>query len=191
MLSIAIDQSVLNDPAKVPLSPGLSENFENLKKTNFVYKCCHLIKLCFCCLLVFFLLVFVLSTIVWAVLYGLSLRASLGSQIAANDTIGRLRWRQLQLIRANPDLYDAKDIDFITENDNLIRLVAMSKTNPNEAAELLDKIMRWRKEQAVSRVSVSEIPCEIFEVGGAAEVGYDKDGDPVYWVKIRCEYFNY
>lgn len=105
----------------------------------------------------------------------------------SNDSIAVLRARQLQLCQENPDLYDADDIEFITQNDTLIRMTLRVKPDMEAAVALLDETMRWRKEFGVARLSAADIPCEVFELNGTALVGRDLDGDPVSWTRVKCE----
>lgn len=113
-------------------------------------------------------------------------KASHVTGIANKTNIAKLRERQLQLCREDPDSYDADDIEFISKNDILLRMTLREKQDPDEAAEHFDELMRWRKEVGVAKITAADIPCEAFALNGSV-LAFDLQGDPVLWYRAKCE----
>lgn len=114
-------------------------------------------------------------------------RAQLPKPVA-KELVPLVRERFLYRYRDDPDLYDEKDIKAIQDDDwTVFRFIEVNKGSQEDALEMLDNAMKWRKSYGVNqRTLEKDCPREFFEIGALFEYNTDKNGNAVLLLRVKC-----
>lgn len=114
--------------------------------------------------------------------------SSVLSQNADLAKVHVIRARLFKHYRNHPDIYDTRDIQYLTDNDRLISLALYCQHHDeNSSFTLMDEVLQWRKGFGVPRLQWSDFPTELFDFGASAIIGKDKGGYQVIWFRIKGE----
>uniref|UniRef100_A0A3Q1GWI5 Motile sperm domain containing 2 n=1 Tax=Acanthochromis polyacanthus TaxID=80966 RepID=A0A3Q1GWI5_9TELE len=93
---------------------------------------------------------------------------------------------QNEFIQDSTDKYDSRDVERLQKDDALVegyltwRLYAV-----DDALKMIDESFQWRKEFGVNDLTESTIPKWMFETGAVYLHGYDKEGNKLFWFKVK------
>ena len=98
------------------------------------------------------------------------------------EQIESIRYQFRQAVNESPDLFDEKDISNVESDDWTIkRFLGHKKGNIEEAAASLIKAMKWRKENDVNNIKITDQPVEFFWTGECHNYVRDKNNCiPIY-----------
>ncbi|XP_041857166.1 motile sperm domain-containing protein 2 [Melanotaenia boesemani] len=91
-----------------------------------------------------------------------------------------------ELIQDSTDKYDSRDVERLQKDDDLVegyltwRLYVVDDT-----LKMIDESFQWRKEFGVNDLNESIIPKWMFETGAVYLHGYDKEGNKLFWFKVK------
>uniref|UniRef100_A0A3P8UEV1 Motile sperm domain containing 2 n=1 Tax=Amphiprion percula TaxID=161767 RepID=A0A3P8UEV1_AMPPE len=93
---------------------------------------------------------------------------------------------QNEFLQDSTDKYDSRDVERLQKDDALVegyltwRLYAV-----DDALKMIDESFQWRKEFGVNDLTESTIPKWMFETGAVYLHGYDKEGNKLFWFKVK------
>ncbi|GIY42475.1 motile sperm domain-containing protein 2 [Caerostris darwini] len=86
----------------------------------------------------------------------------------------------------NYDDYEEADIERIRTDDKYCnRFILHKKGKFEEALEMMDEALRWRKSFGVKDVSMATLPLEFFEAKAVFPYNKDKEGNPIIMILVR------
>ncbi|KAG8200877.1 hypothetical protein JTE90_015781 [Oedothorax gibbosus] len=86
----------------------------------------------------------------------------------------------------NYDDFEEADIDRIRNDDNYCkRFIRMKKGNFENALEMVDEALRWRKSFGVKDVNMGSIPLDFFQAKAVFPLNKDKEGNPIIMILVR------
>ncbi|XP_040057083.2 motile sperm domain-containing protein 2 isoform X2 [Gasterosteus aculeatus] len=97
----------------------------------------------------------------------------------------RLRFNN-EFLQDSTDKYDSQDVERLQKDDSLVegylqwRLYVV-----DDALKMIDESLQWRKEYGVNDITESTIPKWMFEIGAVYLHGYDKEGNKLFWFKVK------
>uniref|UniRef100_A0A3B4TFK6 Motile sperm domain containing 2 n=1 Tax=Seriola dumerili TaxID=41447 RepID=A0A3B4TFK6_SERDU len=84
------------------------------------------------------------------------------------------------------DKYDSRDTERLQTDDALVEgYLTWRLYVVDDALKMIDESLQWRKEFGVNDVSESTIPRWMFETGAVYLHGYDKEGNKLFWFKVK------
>nr|DBA34380.1 TPA: hypothetical protein GDO54_001942 [Pyxicephalus adspersus] len=97
----------------------------------------------------------------------------------------RKRFTQ-EYLQDNSSKYDSRDIERLQKDDGWVESYLFWRQNViEEALKMIDESFRWRKEIAINDLSESTLPRWCFEVGATYLHGYDKEGNKLFWLRVK------
>ncbi|GFY55796.1 motile sperm domain-containing protein 2 [Trichonephila inaurata madagascariensis] len=86
----------------------------------------------------------------------------------------------------NYDDYEEADIDRIRNDDKYCRRFILHKKGVLEdALEMVDEALRWRKSFGVKDVTLAALPLEFFQAKAVFPFNKDKEGNPIIMILVR------
>ncbi|XP_049449640.1 motile sperm domain-containing protein 2 isoform X2 [Epinephelus fuscoguttatus] len=91
-----------------------------------------------------------------------------------------------ELLQDSTDKYDSRDVERLEKDDALVegylqwRLYVIDDT-----LKMIDESLQWRKEYGLNDLTESTIPKWMFETGAVYLHGYDKEGNKLFWFKVK------
>ncbi|XP_040912816.1 motile sperm domain-containing protein 2 [Toxotes jaculatrix] len=91
-----------------------------------------------------------------------------------------------EFLQDSVDKYDSRDVERLQTDDSLVegyltwRLYVVA-----DALKMIDESFQWRKEFGVNDLTESTIPRWMFETGAVYLHGYDKEGNKLFWFKVK------
>nr|XP_014352344.1 PREDICTED: motile sperm domain-containing protein 2 isoform X2 [Latimeria chalumnae] len=84
------------------------------------------------------------------------------------------------------DKYDSRDVERLQTDDAWVESYLLWRHNIlHEALKMIDESFQWRKEFGVNDLSESVLPRWTFETGAVFLHGYDKEGNKLFWFKVK------
>ncbi|XP_075395753.1 motile sperm domain-containing protein 2 isoform X1 [Tenrec ecaudatus] len=84
------------------------------------------------------------------------------------------------------DKYDPRDVERLQQDDNWVESYLIWRHNVvDETLKMLDESFQWRKDFAVNDLNESSISRRLLEIGGIYLHGYDKEGNKLFWIKVK------
>uniref|UniRef100_A0A3B4W9T6 Motile sperm domain containing 2 n=1 Tax=Seriola lalandi dorsalis TaxID=1841481 RepID=A0A3B4W9T6_SERLL len=91
-----------------------------------------------------------------------------------------------ELLQDSADKYDSRDVERLQTDDALVEgYLTWRLYVVDDALKMIDESLQWRKEFGVNDVSESTIPRWMFETGAVYLHGYDKEGNKLFWFKVK------
>uniref|UniRef100_A0A3Q0SMJ3 Motile sperm domain containing 2 n=1 Tax=Amphilophus citrinellus TaxID=61819 RepID=A0A3Q0SMJ3_AMPCI len=82
--------------------------------------------------------------------------------------------------------YDHRDVERLQTDDSLVEgYLTWRFYNVDDALKMIDESLHWRKEFSVNDINESTIPRWMFETGAVYLHGYDKEGNKLFWFKVK------
>ncbi|KAE8299249.1 Motile sperm domain-containing protein 2 [Larimichthys crocea] len=91
-----------------------------------------------------------------------------------------------EFLQDSTEKYDSRDVERLQTDDALVegyltwRLYAV-----DDALKMIDESLQWRKEFGLNDLTESSIPKWMFETGAVYLHGYDKEGNKLFWFKVK------
>ncbi|CAB1328843.1 unnamed protein product [Coregonus sp. 'balchen'] len=84
------------------------------------------------------------------------------------------------------DKYDSRDVDRLQKDDALVEAYLTWRLySVDDALKMIDDSFLWRKEFGLNDLTESSIPKWMFETGAVFLHGYDKEGNKLFWFKVK------
>ncbi|KAM6934221.1 motile sperm domain-containing protein 2 [Xenentodon cancila] len=97
----------------------------------------------------------------------------------------RRRFRN-ELLQDSTDKYDTRDVERLQSDDALVEsYLTWRHYVIDDALKMIDDSLLWRKEFGVNDLTESTIPKWMFESGAVYLHGYDKEGNKLFWFKVK------
>ncbi|CAJ1079498.1 motile sperm domain-containing protein 2 [Xyrichtys novacula] len=97
----------------------------------------------------------------------------------------RLRFKN-EYLQDSAEKYDSRDVDRLEKDDALVEgYLTWRIYVVDDALKMIDDSFQWRKEYGVNDLSESIIPRWMFETGAVYLHGYDKEGNKLFWFKVK------
>ncbi|KAJ0070395.1 hypothetical protein NL108_007740, partial [Boleophthalmus pectinirostris] len=82
--------------------------------------------------------------------------------------------------------YDSRDVERLQTDDALVEgYLTWRLYNVDDALKMIDESLQWRKEFGVNDITETSIPRWMFETGAVYLHGYDKEGNKLFWFKVK------
>ncbi|XP_034042371.1 motile sperm domain-containing protein 2 [Thalassophryne amazonica] len=101
-----------------------------------------------------------------------------------NETRQRFKSEYLQDLPDNK--YDSRDLERLQRDDALVEgYLSWRLYVVDDALKMIDESFQWRKEYGVNDLTESSIPKWMFETGAVYLHGYDKEGNKLFWFRVK------
>ncbi|XP_029348739.1 motile sperm domain-containing protein 2 [Echeneis naucrates] len=91
-----------------------------------------------------------------------------------------------ELLQDSGDKYDSRDVERLQKDDAVVEgYLTWRLYVVDDALKMIDESLQWRKEFGVNDISESTIPKWMFESGSVYLHGYDKEGNKLFWFKVK------
>ncbi|XP_030642029.1 motile sperm domain-containing protein 2 [Chanos chanos] len=91
-----------------------------------------------------------------------------------------------EFVQDSSDKYDSRDVERLLKDDTLVESYLTWRLNVvNDALQMIHDSFQWRKEFGVNDLTESSIPKWMFETGAVYLHGYDKEGNKLFWFKVK------
>ncbi|XP_061547377.1 motile sperm domain-containing protein 2 isoform X1 [Phycodurus eques] len=91
-----------------------------------------------------------------------------------------------EFLRDSSDKYDLRDVDRLQKDNSMVEGYLMWRLYVvDDALKMIDESFQWRKEYGINDLSESSIPRWMFETGAVFLHGYDKEGNKLFWFKVK------
>ncbi|XP_071331655.1 motile sperm domain-containing protein 2 [Trachinotus anak] len=91
-----------------------------------------------------------------------------------------------EFLQDSADKYDSRDVERLQTDDGLVEgYLTWRLYVVDDALKMIDESLQWRKEFGVNDLSESTIPRWMFETGAVYLHGYDKEGNKLFWFKVK------
>ncbi|XP_075896401.1 motile sperm domain-containing protein 2 [Nelusetta ayraudi] len=91
-----------------------------------------------------------------------------------------------EYLQDSPDKYDSRDVERLQNDDALMEgYLTWRIYVVDEALKMIDESLQWRKEFGLNDLTESVIPKWMFETGAVYLHGYDKEGNKLFWFKVK------
>ncbi|XP_019750926.1 motile sperm domain-containing protein 2 [Hippocampus comes] len=91
-----------------------------------------------------------------------------------------------EFLKDSSDKYDLRDVDRLQKDNSMVEGYLMWRLYVvDDALKMIDESFQWRKEYGVNDLSESSIPRWMFETGAVFLHGYDKEGNKLFWFKVK------
>ncbi|XP_054643342.1 motile sperm domain-containing protein 2 isoform X2 [Dunckerocampus dactyliophorus] len=91
-----------------------------------------------------------------------------------------------EFLQDSADKYDSRDVDRLHKDNSMVEGYLMWRLYVvDDALKMIDESFQWRKEYGVNDVTESSIPKWMFETGAVYLHGYDKEGNKLFWFKVK------
>ncbi|KAK5861081.1 hypothetical protein PBY51_022501 [Eleginops maclovinus] len=97
----------------------------------------------------------------------------------------RLKFKN-EFLQDSTDKYDSRDVERLDKDDALVEgYLQWRACVVDDTLKLIDESLQWRKEFGVNDITESTIPRWMFETGAVYLHGYDKEGNKLFWFKVK------
>ncbi|XP_069389098.1 motile sperm domain-containing protein 2 [Paralichthys olivaceus] len=97
----------------------------------------------------------------------------------------RLRFNN-EFVQDSTEKYDSRDVERLQTDDALVEgYLTWRIYVVDDALKMIDDSFQWRKEFGVNDLTESSIPRWMFETGAVFLHGYDKEGNKLFWFKVK------
>ncbi|XP_028291049.1 motile sperm domain-containing protein 2 isoform X2 [Gouania willdenowi] len=97
----------------------------------------------------------------------------------------RLKFKS-EFLQDSTDKYDSRDVERLQNNDALVEWYLTWRVYVvDDTLKMIDESFQWRKEFDVNDLTESVVPKWMFETGAVYLHGYDKEGNKLFWFKVR------
>ncbi|XP_038149345.1 motile sperm domain-containing protein 2 [Cyprinodon tularosa] len=94
-----------------------------------------------------------------------------------------------ELLKDSTDKYDSRDVERLEQDDALVEAyLTWRQYVVDDALKMIDDSLLWRKELGVNDITESTIPRWMFESGAVYLHGYDKEGNKLFWFKVKLHF---
>ncbi|XP_061735089.1 motile sperm domain-containing protein 2 [Nerophis ophidion] len=91
-----------------------------------------------------------------------------------------------EFVQDSAEKYDQRDMDRLQEDNSMVEGYLMWRLYVvDDTLKMIDESFRWRKEYGVNDLTESSIPKWMFESGAVFLHGYDKEGNKLFWFKVK------
>lgn len=91
-----------------------------------------------------------------------------------------------EYVQDSSDKYDSRDVERLMKDDSLVDgYLTWRHHVVDDALKMIDDSFQWRKEYTLNDLSESCIPKWMFETGAVFLHGYDKEGNKLFWFKVK------
>lgn len=91
-----------------------------------------------------------------------------------------------ELLQDSAEKYDSRDVERLQKEDALVEgYLTWRMYVVDDALKMIDESLQWRKEFGVNDIQESTIPKWMFETGAVYLHGYDKEGNKLFWFKVK------
>ncbi|XP_051999108.1 motile sperm domain-containing protein 2-like isoform X1 [Xyrauchen texanus] len=91
-----------------------------------------------------------------------------------------------EYVEESTDKYDPRDVEKLLRDDALAEAyLTWRQFVVEDTLKMIDESLQWRKEFNVNDVTESSIPRWMFESGAVYLHGYDKEGNKLFWFKVK------
>ncbi|XP_051564371.1 motile sperm domain-containing protein 2-like [Myxocyprinus asiaticus] len=91
-----------------------------------------------------------------------------------------------EYVEESTDKYDPRDVEKLFRDDALAEAyLTWRQFVVEDTLKMIDESLQWRKEFNVNDVTESSIPRWMFESGAVYLHGYDKEGNKLFWFKVK------
>ncbi|XP_020490085.1 motile sperm domain-containing protein 2 [Labrus bergylta] len=91
-----------------------------------------------------------------------------------------------EYLQESAEKYDSRDVDRLQSDNVLVEgYLTWRIYVVDDALKMIDDSFQWRKEFGVNDLSESIIPRWMFETGALYLHGYDKEGNKLFWFKVK------
>ena len=102
------------------------------------------------------------------------------------SAVQQIRNKFLEEYELNPDLYIAKDVKMIQQEDYFIRrFLYPHDLNAEPAYEQFRVWMQWRKEVGFENASPQRFPMEFYQIGALFPYGTDREGTLLLYMRFK------
>nr|AAH85670.1 Motile sperm domain containing 2 [Danio rerio]AAI65708.1 Mospd2 protein [Danio rerio] len=82
--------------------------------------------------------------------------------------------------------YDSRDVEKLFRDDALVEgYLTWRHFIVEDTLKMIDESLQWRREFSVNDLTESSIPRWMFEIGAVYLHGYDKEGNKLFWFKVK------
>ncbi|XP_072300657.1 motile sperm domain-containing protein 2 isoform X2 [Eucyclogobius newberryi] len=91
-----------------------------------------------------------------------------------------------EFLQDSAEKYDSRDVDRLQTDDALVEgYLTWRLYNVDDALKMIDESLQWRREFGLNDLTESSIPRWMFETGAVYLHGYDKEGNKLFWFKVK------
>ncbi|XP_074515232.1 motile sperm domain-containing protein 2 isoform X1 [Sebastes fasciatus] len=91
-----------------------------------------------------------------------------------------------EFVQDSTDKYDSRDVERLQTDDALtFAYLQWRMYGVDDALKMIDESFQWRKEYCLNDLTESSIPRWMFETGALYLHGYDKEGNKLFWFKVK------
>lgn len=91
-----------------------------------------------------------------------------------------------EFLQDSTDKYDSRDVERLQQDDAIVEgYLTWRLYVVDDALKMIDESFQWRKEFGVNDITESTIPRWMFETGAVFLHGYDKEGNKLFWFKVK------
>uniref|UniRef100_A0A674MWR4 Motile sperm domain containing 2 n=1 Tax=Takifugu rubripes TaxID=31033 RepID=A0A674MWR4_TAKRU len=91
-----------------------------------------------------------------------------------------------EFLQDSTEKYDSRDVERLQSEDALVEgYLTWRLYVVDDALKMIDESLQWRKEFGVNDLTESVIPRWMFETGAVFLHGYDKEGNKLFWFKVK------
>ncbi|KAI3356277.1 hypothetical protein L3Q82_017528, partial [Scortum barcoo] len=91
-----------------------------------------------------------------------------------------------EFLQDSTDKYDSRDVERLQRDDALVEgYLTWRLYVVDDALKMIDESFQWRKEYGLNDLTESTIPKWMFESGAVYLHGYDKEGNKLFWFKVK------
>ncbi|KAM3861906.1 motile sperm domain-containing protein 2 [Diretmus argenteus] len=91
-----------------------------------------------------------------------------------------------EFVQDSSDKYDSRDVDRLQKDDALVEgYLAWRQYVVDDTLKMMDESFQWRKEFGLNDLTENSIPKWMFETGAVYLHGYDKEGNKLFWFKVK------
>ncbi|KAM3607491.1 uncharacterized protein V6R79_008670 [Siganus canaliculatus] len=109
-----------------------------------------------------------------------------GAQDIARKIVETRQRFKDEFLQDATEKYDSRDVERLQRDDALVEgYLTWRIFVVEDAIKMIDESFQWRKEYGVNDLSESVIPKWMFETGAVFLHGYDKEGNKLFWFKVK------
>ncbi|KAG5283345.1 hypothetical protein AALO_G00041050 [Alosa alosa] len=91
-----------------------------------------------------------------------------------------------EYVQDSSDKYDSRDVERLMKDDSWVEAYLTWRQNVvDDALKMIDESFQWRKEYTLNDLTESSVPKWMFESGAVFLHGYDKEGNKLFWFKVK------
>ncbi|XP_032385467.1 motile sperm domain-containing protein 2 [Etheostoma spectabile] len=91
-----------------------------------------------------------------------------------------------EFLQDSIDKYDSRDVERLEKDDALVESYLQWRIYViDDALKMIDESLQWRKEYGLNDLTENSIPKWMFETGALYLHGYDKEGNKLFWFKVK------